>query len=220
MSQTRGFADHEALGWKPEPVRLLLFSISGRISTHARPVHLIEVSRYWNGSGAGNATGRVRAGPSNAGPRKMVKTFYSVRRGCVDRSDFYRLMPKVLSIGCKTLTRKSPMTNPTASTAGLAHSGAQGYGYGLPGDALATPDVMKSTKLTVTATVAILSLVIPVESLFASPLLRKRSVEWYREIIELNHPRFGARTDPVVDRAGNTRAAPTLSSDPFEIKSN
>ncbi|MGA9872638.1 MAG: IS1380 family transposase [Rhodococcus sp. (in: high G+C Gram-positive bacteria)] len=39
-TQMLGFTDHEARKWEPKRVRLRVFSVAGRISTHARRIHL------------------------------------------------------------------------------------------------------------------------------------------------------------------------------------
>lgn len=39
-TQMLGFADHQARKWEPKRVRLRIFSIAGRISKHARRIHL------------------------------------------------------------------------------------------------------------------------------------------------------------------------------------
>jgi len=39
-TQMLGFTDHDARRWEPKRLRLRIFSIAGRIATHARRTHL------------------------------------------------------------------------------------------------------------------------------------------------------------------------------------
>jgi hypothetical protein len=50
-TQMLGFPDHDARRWEPKRIRLRIFSIAGRISSHARRIHLkLSKNASWSDS--------------------------------------------------------------------------------------------------------------------------------------------------------------------------